>query len=519
MRSDDSNKTHKKSLIRAAQYVRMSTDHQEYSTANQSDVILDYAERHGFEIVKTYMDEGKSGLRIEGRNALSQLIADVQTGESDFAAILVYDVSRWGRFQDTDESAYYEYACKRAGINVYYCAEQFDNDGSPVSTIIKSVKRAMAGEYSRELSMKVFQGQCRLIQLGFRQGGSAGYGLRRMLVDQSGQPKGLLKRGEHKCLQTDRVVLVTGPQEEQNVIRRIYHLFTKDGLKESQIANRLNAEGIPGENGRSWSRSIIRQILTNEKYIGHNVYNRVSFKLKKRRVRNPPEMWVRKDDAFDPIVDAQQFYIARGVVVERSRVYSDDELISLLRDILVKHGTLSSSLIDSSEHTPSSTAYRHRFGGLIEAYRRAGYDPGRDYSYIEINRGLKVLHPQIMDRVVTQLQGLGADVVFEPKDETLLINREYRVSIVLSKFRQTVAGSPRWLIRFGNHAKPDLTLMVRMDASNIEPEDYYLLPHLDVTDSQLRLGQHNGAAIDTYRFATLTYFMAMAVRERIEVAT
>jgi hypothetical protein len=116
-----------------------------------------------------------------------------------------------GSFQDADESGYYEYICKRAGIAVHYCAEQFENDGSPTSNIIKSVKRSMAGEYSRELSTKVFQGACRLIQLGFKQGGAAGYGLRRMLIDQSGQPKGMLGRGEHKSLQTDRVVLTLGP--------------------------------------------------------------------------------------------------------------------------------------------------------------------------------------------------------------------------------------------------------------------------------------------------------------------
>ena len=101
---------------RAAQYVRMSTEHQQYSTENQADAIRQYAERRGFEIVRTYADEGKSGLRLEGRDALKQLIADVQNGAADFTAILVYDVSRWGRFQDADESAYYEYICKRAGI-------------------------------------------------------------------------------------------------------------------------------------------------------------------------------------------------------------------------------------------------------------------------------------------------------------------------------------------------------------------------------------------------------------------
>jgi DNA invertase Pin-like site-specific DNA recombinase len=119
------------SKMRAAQYVRMSTDHQKYSTENQAEAIQRYAAQRGIEIVRTYADAGRSGLKLDGRDALKQLIADVQDGKSDFQTILVYDVSRWGRFQAADESAYYEYICKRAGIVVQYCAEQFDNDGSP----------------------------------------------------------------------------------------------------------------------------------------------------------------------------------------------------------------------------------------------------------------------------------------------------------------------------------------------------------------------------------------------------
>ena len=171
--------------VPAAQYVRMSTEHQRYSTENQSDAILQYAVRYGFDIVRTYADNGKSGLRLDGRDALKQLLVDVAGGSPGFKAVLVYDVSRWGRFQDADESAYYEYVCRRSGVEIRYCAEQFENDGSVASTIVKTVKRAMAGEYSRELSAKVFAGQCRLIELGFRQGGHAGYGLRRRLVDQN----------------------------------------------------------------------------------------------------------------------------------------------------------------------------------------------------------------------------------------------------------------------------------------------------------------------------------------------
>ena len=237
----------------------MSTEHQQYSTENQSEVIRQYSENRGMAIVRTYTDAGKSGLRIEGRDALKQLIHDVENGKADFSDILVYDVSRWGRFQDADESAYYEYLCRRAKIDVHYCAEQFENDGSPVSTIVKGVKRAMAGEYSRELSAKVFIGQCRLIELGFRQGGPPGFGLRRMLRDQSGQQKGPLARGEQKSIQTDRVILIPGPPEEVEAVRWMYRLFVEEGKVESEIAALLNEKGLRTDLDRPWSRGTVHQ--------------------------------------------------------------------------------------------------------------------------------------------------------------------------------------------------------------------------------------------------------------------
>ena len=164
-----------KTPTRAAQYVRMSTDYQKYSTENQSEANQAYAALHGIQIVRTYTDFGRSGLTIRARPALTQLIADVQAGQTEFTAILVYDVSRWGRFQDTDESSYYEFVCKRAGVPVHYCAEPFENDGTSFAAIIKSIKRAMAAEYSRELSIKTFVGKANLVRRGFRVGSSPPY--------------------------------------------------------------------------------------------------------------------------------------------------------------------------------------------------------------------------------------------------------------------------------------------------------------------------------------------------------
>src|SRR6201993_3652520 len=155
----------------AAEYLRMSTEHQKYSTENQSAAIREYAERYGFHIVRTYSDPAKSGLLLRCRLGLRELLKDVTEGKTEYRAILVYDVSRWGRFQDTDEAAHYEFLCKSSGVPIHYCAEIFVNDGSLPSSIMKALKRVMAGEYSRELGVKVIAGQKRLAQLGFKQGG------------------------------------------------------------------------------------------------------------------------------------------------------------------------------------------------------------------------------------------------------------------------------------------------------------------------------------------------------------
>lgn len=504
--------------IRAAQYIRMSTEHQQYSTENQADMVLEYARARGYEIVRTYADEGKSGLRLEGRDALQRLFRDVESGSCDFEALLVYDVSRWGRFQDTDESAYYEYTLKRAGITLVYCAEQFENDGSPVSTIIKGVKRAMAGEYSRELSAKVFKGQCRLIEMGYRQGGPAGFGLRRMLIDQSGDAKGLLKRGEHKSLQTDRVVLVQGPEDEQEIVRSVYRMFLEDNRSEREIATILNDRGIATDSGRQWTRGSVHQILTNEKYIGNNVWNRVSFKLKKNRVVNSPDMWVRADGVFKPIVEPQWFFTARGIIQERNRRFSNEEMVERLRSVLQTHGYLSGALIDDADGIPSSASFRYRFGSLVAAYRLAGYTPNRDFEYIEINKRLRSLHPNLLGDVVQDLETVGATVERDPSTRLLMINGLYTAAMYLSRCHHANRRSPRWLVRFGPEPAADITIVVRMDPAHDMPTDYYLIPRLDIEWSKLTLYEHNGARIDTYRFDTLGFFLAMAASVRVEEA-
>lgn len=505
-------------LLRAVEYVRMSTEHQQYSTENQADKIREYAARRGIQIVRTYADAGKSGLRMDGRASLQQLIKDVESGGTDFTIILVYDVSRWGRFQDADESAYYEYRCRRAGIQVAYCAEQFENDGSPVSTIVKGVKRAMAGEYSRELSAKVFAGQCRLIELGFRQGGPAGYGLRRILIDQNGSVKTELTRGEHKSLQTDRVILMPGPEDEVRTVNLMYHWFINDGLMESEIAGRLNGMQVRTDMDREWTRGTVHEVLTNEKYIGNNIYNRRSFKLKKLRVENTPDMWIKKEGAFESIVPPDVFYTAQGIIRARAYRYSNEELIERLRNLYQNRGFLSGLIIDETEGMPSTSIYSHRFGSLVRAYQMVGFTPDRDYRYLETNKFLRRFHPEIIKQTESQIAMLGGSVRRDPATDLLRINDEFSISLVLARCQTPESGRHHWKVRFDTSLAPDITVAVRLDQPNQAALDYYLLPRLDFGQPRINLAERNPIEFESYRFDTLDYLYGMAERTRVRRA-
>ncbi|WP_269670539.1 recombinase family protein [Stenotrophomonas sp. SY1] len=505
-------------LIPAARYVRMSTDHQRYSTENQREAIEKYAAQHGFDIVRTYADEGKSGLSLDGRDALKQLIQDVQTSNLEFKAILVYDISRWGRFQDADESAYYEYVCRRAGLQVVYCAEPFENDGSPMSVIMKSVKRAMAGEYSRELSNKVFKGQCRLIELGFRQGGSPGFGLRRMLLDESRVPKAQLQPGERKSLQTDRVILAPGPADEVAVVQEIYEQFVHRRTTEREIADNLNAMGIRTDLGRRWTRGTVHQLLTNEKYVGNNVYNRTSFKLKQRHVKNSPNAWVRSNGAFEGIVPTDLFGAAQQLIEARSRRFDEATMLDLLKRLYDRTGALSGLLIDEQEGMPSSSVYRSHFGGLVRAYSLIGFRPDRDFRYLEVNQRLRSILPSILTEIIEGLMAAGGQSNIATSG-LVTVNDEFTVSIVLARCRQLPSGSFRWHLRFDTSLRPDVTVVARMAATNTTIFDYYIFPRLDMPLHGHRLSEDNNeVSLDSYRFESLAPLYELAERFHMSIA-
>jgi DNA invertase Pin-like site-specific DNA recombinase len=469
--------------LRAAQYVRMSTDHQKYSTQNQSTAIAAFAAQRNITIVRSYADEGRSGLRISGRAGLRELIADVQFGQSEFDCILVYDVSRWGRFQDVDESAYYEFICKKAGIRVHYCADEFENDGSLASTILKTVKRIAAADYSRLLSTKVFMGQCRITELGFWHGGPAGYGLRRLLIDEHGAPRCLLGPGQRKFLQTDRVVLKPGPSSEVKIVKQIFKSFVTHGKTVTDIAAELNARQIPTSRGKRWEAQLVDNVLQNESYMGNLVYNRTSYKLRQKAVRNPPEMWVRREKALDPIIPPQVFAKAQELIRKRLQNcrLSDQEALDRLLALWRKKGYLTSRVIVSSDGVPDTSTYIKHFGSLMAAYKRIGYQPKTRYRWVEVEHRIRsMIDAVLLAEIVSNLENRGRNAAFDPNTRLLTFDHG-QLSVSVGSARCVRSGGRlRWFVRIDRSARTDIALVFRMDTSNSQIQNYYLLPSAEL---------------------------------------
>lgn len=368
----------------------------------------------------------------------------------------------------------------------------------------------MAGEYSRELSAKVFAGQGRLIEKGYRQGGPAGFGLRRTLIDESGNVKGTLTRGQHKSIQTDRVVLTPGPDEETAVVRDVYRAFVIEGLSEIDIARRLNKRGILTDLERAWTRGTVHQLLINEKYVGDNVWNRKSFKLKRKRVSNKPDMWIRAPGVFEAIVDRDLFDAAQSLIAGRSFRLSDEEMIEALKTLYSKQGLLSGIIIDDCDGMPSSSAYRSRFGSLLDAYRLVGFTPGRDYRYIEINRHLRDMHPDIFASILEGLRATGSQAVVDSDNDRIIVNDEFSLSVVIARCLQTDAGLLRWRPRFETSLMPDITIVIRMNELNSAPLDYFLFPRIEIASQRLKLAEENGFSLDAYRFEQPDYLYELS---------
>jgi DNA invertase Pin-like site-specific DNA recombinase len=469
-------------VIAAAQYVRTSRRFEDLYLQRQQKIIADFARIHGFTIVKTYVDSGRSGLVLNGRREMQRLLRDVLRGGVAFQAILVYDVSRWGRFQDPDEAAHYEFLCKRSGMPVIYCNEPYINGKSFTNALFKNMRRGQAGEFSRELGEKIFRASRRIAGLGFRTGGSAGFGFRRVMVSADGQPLQVLKEGEYKSSQRNRVTLALGPDEEVKVVKDIFRMAMSNGANCVAIASELNRRGVAYTTGRPWDYYDVRRLITNPKYTGCCIWGRTSTRLKTTKRDIKPSEWIVRDGSFPNIIDKRAFIKVQELLDRRKQTrYTDTQLLVKLRALLRCKGKLSNEIIERSTATPTASTYLRHFGSLRKVYSLVGYKPEKGRYTVCIRRQeTERLREQLFQQIL-ELYPRDISVFRLPKRLRFIVRLDngLSVSVVLCRRVGMKAGLVNWKIYPTDTERQYITLLCRLTPDNSGFLDFHLFAFIE----------------------------------------
>jgi DNA invertase Pin-like site-specific DNA recombinase len=425
-------------------------------------------------------------------------------------------VSRWGRFQDSDEGAYHEFICRAAGVRVEYCAEQFMNDGSAIGTIIKNIKRAMASEYSRELSVKVFAGQSRVAAAGYHVGSIPGYGMRRALFDEKGNRKMQLALGQRKSIKTERVILEPGPANETATVQYVYHLFVDQKKSLKAIARTLNTQGLRNTNGREWTYLGVRELLSNEKYMGNSVYGRTSKKFGRNWKRNPQRDWVRAEGAFQAVISKQRFLEAQWQLRENASHYTENEMLDYLTAIWCREKVLSRDVLDSFVNAPAARTYAERFGSLVNAFHRVGYSTAR----ISNRENLYKIRQTICREIVAGIPAFGGTVNKPPgRNCQLQVNGELNVTVVVGRTSpgSHVRKQNYWRFGYRSQQKPDILLVARVEQGSSSVLDYYVLPFIFLPGgSWLSISGKSYRRLEGFRSRSLVPFFKLCARQPLQ---
>jgi DNA invertase Pin-like site-specific DNA recombinase len=462
---------------RAAAYVRMSSDRQELSIGTQLEAIRLYADTHQIEVVRVYEDAAKSGLQISNREGMRCLLREVMDEPRPFDVVLVYDVSRWGRFQDIDAAAYYEYTCRLHGAAVIYVRESFGTESDPMTALLKTMKRAMAAEYARELGVKCRDGQDRAIQLGFQMGHLPAIGFTREAVDRDGGRR-FLGRRQLKGSQSERIAWIHGPQWEVDLARRIFRMYADAGGSIRGITRQLQLEELRTADGRRFTETSIGNMLRNEAFAGNFAWGRAAGSTSMRQ--RPTS---RAVGVIEPIVDASLWAAVQKKLKRRQfQRRSKAQLLEELRERIDANPTLSQVDLEAIGMAAKKT-YAKAFGSFANAMALAGRDLTklREHHQERILVG-RAVGDQVQRDVRALLVGNGIDCRAHPKSRVLVLTGGCRLRIQLSWPRASPIGK-RWHVLKKTHPRADLVLFAQMDEgpcahslSLVTMQDFRLLP-------------------------------------------
>lgn len=417
--------------MRVALYVRRSTNEelQPDSLATQEELLRAFAEREGHCIVAVFADSasGRTAERSEFQNLINMV-----SSPHAVEAVLVRDVTRWGRFENVDESAYWEFFLLTHGVRVIYVEEPFRSDSSPYASLLKVLKRVQAAEFIREKSRMIQYSKARVVRGGYYPGGAPPYALRRAGVRPDGTVAQQFQPGERKAVGNLRIKLMPSGDGEVEVVRRIFNLFV-GGVLRSEIVRVLNGERVPAPGQRGWKYSEITKILRNPAYAG-------IAKVKCRPSENfPGGETILTPNSWPAIVDEDTWTKAQARLDASLHKRTPAGIAEQLRASFEKHG-----FVDKHRREADlpcwETFLRNFTGGHREALALAYAEKiadARTYVAEELRKTLSV--------------------ACEPDAETILINGLLRVQFK-SSFPRLVRGSLFWEFAFEKEEAADVTI-------------------------------------------------------------
>ncbi|MCC2673751.1 MAG: hypothetical protein K0Q43_5190 [Ramlibacter sp.] len=414
---------------------------------------------------------------------MRRLLSDVTSFDRPYSVVLVYDVSRWGRFQDIDASAYYEYHCRLNGVDVRYVQEPFELMNSPVGAMFKSLKRTMAAEHSRELTVKTTAGQTAAVSRGFQLGTSPCMGISRIAVSKTDGAERKLGPFDHKAARSEHLRWEQGPANEVANAQRIFDLYASTELSVVDVARVACSEGIRARSGKPVTEWMLYRMLRCEAFVGDFVWGREE--NKKRRA--PTDIRIRRSSGFmPPIVSRAVFDAVQRKLVSREHLRLDKEVaLENLRTALTRNPRLMPSALRASGCACRDT-YRKLFGSLEAAWNAAGFNPHvldeQDYALISDHAAVGA---RMCKTIFTLLRRAGIDCGYyrrpDRSSQTLVVNKHVVLRLQVIWRRPRRGGTQWWLPKIYK-GRFDWAFVIRMnedgsvfDSILIDRTDYFAL--------------------------------------------
>lgn len=311
--------TPKPRVYHAGAYVRLSVldGHQRDSDSieNQELLVRSYIEKEpSLILVSVYSDNGETGVNFQ-RDDFKRLLDDIQSGKID--CVIVKDLSRFGR-NYIEAGEYLEKIFPFLGVRFIAVNDGYDSLDPATSDVLSMhLKNLVNDVYARDISRKI----CPVMRAKQERGEYIGNWI-----------YGYVKSKEDKhCLVVD--------EETAPIVREIFKQRLS-GKKYAQIARDLNQQKIPSPNryrfekgmvkdkrfaAAIWKGDVIKQILSNECYLGHMVQGKTQTALWNgmETAARSKDKWVIVNNTHEPIITQQAFDAVQRINEKREREYAE----------------------------------------------------------------------------------------------------------------------------------------------------------------------------------------------------